>query len=97
MEQLTKKQRHEVYKAVLEELNRRERMETYCYLCNEIDHKTRDLYGFYPNTKDFIEFFKQKPKLEFGKIVWFLKLENGSFDFESRRKILTQCIEETKP
>lgn len=94
MRELTKEQRHEVYKQCMAELLLCEQEKRTAYLCCLLSELTPDMIqfcGFY-----YPEFWNKKPEHNYMG-AWFPRLDGYCFDYESRKKILTACINETKP
>lgn len=90
----TVEDRHEVYKAMLAEIDAPEKQYLggqssctygFCFLLTVI--------GCYFDIWDLVELYRSQPKsLRFFDIYWFIPGK-----WEERREILVQCIEETKP
>ena len=89
--ELTKEQRHEVYKRALVKFNAGRR-----YMCDAITDVVQELYdewyGYASVVQDFPEFAAMKPKRTYDMWGWFPDYEKAK-----RIKILTDCINLTKP
>lgn len=89
--ELTKEQRHEVYKRALVKFNAGRK-----YMCDAITDVVHELYsrwyGYESVMYDFPEFAAMKPKMTYDMFGWFPDDEK-----EKRIKILTDCINLAKP
>jgi len=97
MEKLTKEQRNQVYRMALNSLDVYQKKGNNFYMCNAIERAIDENFYENSNAMDLPEFASKKPEGE-GLYVWFDQIEPTlEYDYESRRRVLTQCIEETNP
>ncbi len=97
MRELTKAERHEVYKLALDGVHERYNDGAFTWMCPAISEACTLLGFSFKTYTQFPEFHSKKPETA-NMISWFpVVMFNREQGYNKRIELLTQCIAETAP